>query len=114
MGTVTSVVTTWIGDHHIDGDRYECCHHMDGDRYECGHHMDGDRYVLGSAATPRFLWSQILCRLYKSPSCETVTEVYTQAKRSPTHVNDRVVCTKNMKESESTRVQGTATYKSDQ
>ena len=32
----------------------------------------GDRYVLGFVFALRFfLWSQILCRLYKSPSDET-------------------------------------------
>ena len=32
----------------------------------------GDRYVLGFAPALRFLLSQILCRLYKSPSDETI------------------------------------------
>ena len=39
---------------------------------ERGHQMDGDRYVLGFAPALRFLRSQILCRLHKSPSDETV------------------------------------------
>ena len=34
---------------------------------ERGHQMNGDRYVLGFAPALRFLRSQILCRLYKSP-----------------------------------------------
>ena len=32
----------------------------------------GDRYVLGFAPAPKFLRSQILCRLYKRPSDETI------------------------------------------
>ena len=73
MGTVTSVVTTWMGplrawSLHGWGplrawsphgwDRYERGHHMDGsvtsvvtiwtlDRYECGHHTDGHCYECG-------------------------------------------------------------------
>ena len=39
---------------------------------ERGHQMDGDRSVLGVASALRFLRSQILCRLHKSPWDETV------------------------------------------
>ena len=61
---------------------------------ERGHHMDGYRYVLGFAPALRFLRSQILCRLYESPSEEIINRgprVYTCAKRSHTHVKDPVV-----------------------
>ena len=35
----------------------------------------GDRYVLGFSPDLRFLRSQILCRLYNSPSDETINRV---------------------------------------
>ena len=89
MGTVTSVVTTGMAD------RYECGHHMDGDRYECGHHMDGGPLRARHCTRLTFLHSQILCRLYKSLSDETINRgppcVYTHAKRPHTHVKDPVV-----------------------
>ena len=46
-------------------------------------------------ACKKDLWSQILCRLYRSPSDETINRgpprVYTYAKRPHTHVKDPVV-----------------------
>ena len=39
----------------------------------------------------RFLRSQILCRLYKSPSDETINRVYMHATGLHTHVKDPVV-----------------------
>ena len=55
-----------------------------------------DHYVLAICSRPeRFLLSQILYRLYKSPSDETINRcppcVYMHAKRSHTQVNDPVV-----------------------
>ena len=53
-----------------------------------------DRYVLGFAPALRFLRSQIMCRLYKSPSDETISRgsrVYTHAKRLHTHHEDPLV-----------------------
>ena len=50
-----------------------------------------DHYVPGFAPVLRFLRSQILCRVNKSPSNETVNEilrVHTYAKRSYTRVKD--------------------------
>ena len=44
----------------------------------------GDRYVLGFAPALTFLRSHILCRLYKSPSDETINReprVCTRSKR---------------------------------
>ena len=45
----------------------------------------GDRYVLGFVSAPIFLRSQILCRLYRSPSGETINRgpprVYMHAKK---------------------------------
>ena len=34
----------------------------------------GDCYVLGFVPAPRFLWSQILCKLYKTPLYETTNQ----------------------------------------
>ena len=58
----------------------------------------GDRYVLGFAPALGFLRSQILCRLYKSPSDETINRGPSRAymricmqKRSDMHVKDPVV-----------------------
>ena len=53
----------------------------------------GDRYVLGFELALRFLRGQILCRLYKSPSGETidVPRVSTHIKRSHTQDKDHVV-----------------------
>ena len=51
-------------------------------------------HVLGFEPAPRFLWSQILCRLYKSPLDETINRgppLNAHAKRSHTHVKDPVV-----------------------
>ena len=58
--------------------------------------MMGDRYVvLGFAPALRFLWSQIMCRLYKGPTDEIINlgppRVQAQAKRSHRHVKDNVV-----------------------
>ena len=39
----------------------------------------------------RFLRSQILCRLYKRPSDETINRMYTHATGSHTHVKNPVV-----------------------
>ena len=50
--------------------------------------------MLGFAPALRFRHSQILCRLYKSPSEETINRgppCVSQAKRSHTHVKDPVV-----------------------
>ena len=59
-------------------------------------HMDGRLlYMLCYAHVPRFLRSQFLSRLYKSPSDESLNRgpqcVFTHAKRSHTHVRDPVV-----------------------
>ena len=46
----------------------------------------GDHYVLGFAPALRFPRTQSLCRLYKSPSDETINQgppVYMYAERSP-------------------------------
>ena len=39
---------------------------------EHGHQMDGDHYILSFAGALRFLQCQVLCRLNKSPSAETI------------------------------------------
>lgn len=55
---------------------------------EGGHHEDGEHDVLGCCAlTPRFPWSQILCRLFESPSDETI--VYKP--RSPVCIHDQIL-----------------------
>ena len=51
----------------------------------------GDRYVLGFAPALRFLRSQIMYRLCKSPSDETINRGIRLKKRSHTHVKDHVV-----------------------
>ena len=53
----------------------------------------GDRYVLGFEFALRFLRRQTLCRLYKSPSGETidVPRVSNHIKRSHTQDKDHVV-----------------------
>ena len=48
--------------------------------------VPGDRYVLGFASALRFLLSQILYRLCKSPSDESRNRGPPHAERSPTHV----------------------------
>ena len=39
---------------------------------KCHHHINGWPLPWGFAPTPRFIWSQILYRLYKSPLDETM------------------------------------------
>ena len=59
---------------------------------ERGHHiiiLMGDCHMPGFVPAQRFLWSQILCRLYKSPSDGLQTEVpqvHMHAKRSHGHM----------------------------
>ena len=50
-----------------------------------------DLQVLGFVHAPRFPWTQMLCRLYKSPSDKRSPKLTNKQKRPQTHIKDPIV-----------------------
>ena len=98
----SSIVTTVItveqaqeGGESVVQSKSTCFQNPELSTIENGHQLDGwplhataSATVLGFVPTLRFLWSQILCRLYGSPLDETINQgpppVYMHAKKTKT------------------------------